>query len=289
MPWLINPAQLDKFRKSQKSLVILDASLHTDNRNAKQEFADKHIPSAKFFDIEEFNDPAAPNQLIKDEILIGQKLSRLGLRNDYKVIFYDSSANHTSCRALWMMKVFGHNPHQLYILDGGLAAWEKYSGKLEMGGSVSTPKPYTAKWQLQFLRNLDQIKENALLKQEQLVDLRHPVLYAGGPEPVNSIRPGHIPGSISFPYMSFFDNNGLFHPMEKIRFRLMSVAIDFNVPIIAMSGTGISACILDFMLDLMDHSQHSVYEGGWLEWGQSNLYPGENALTERPVVTCLED
>ena len=57
MPWLINAAQADKFRKSQKSLIIMDASLHmpAEGRDAKQEFLDKHIPGAQFFDIDAFN------------------------------------------------------------------------------------------------------------------------------------------------------------------------------------------------------------------------------------------
>ena len=57
MPWLINPAQLDKFRKSQKNIIILDASFHHGERNAKQEFLEKHIIDAHFFDIDAFSDP----------------------------------------------------------------------------------------------------------------------------------------------------------------------------------------------------------------------------------------
>lgn len=285
MPWLINAAQVDKFRKSQKSLMILDASFHKDGRDAKQEFADKHIVGAKFFDLEEFLDPK--NRLITDENLISQKLSALGIRNDYKIIFYDNSALHTSCRALWLMKVFGHNPHQLYILDGGMAAWEKLVGKVEAGTSASSPKAYTAKLQPQLLRNLTDIKNTLINNQEQLIDLRHPVKFAGGPEE-GSLRRGHIPGSICYPYLSFFDNNGYFLPLEKIRSRLVSVSIDLNGPIISMSGTGVTAPILDFILDLMEHKQHSVYEGGWNEWGSPDLYADEVDLSERKVETCVD-
>ncbi|MHB1949071.1 MAG: sulfurtransferase, partial [Gammaproteobacteria bacterium] len=78
MPWLINAAQVDKFRKSQKSLIILDASLHmpATGRDAKQEFQDKHIIGAQFFDIDAFSDPAAnlPHQLLLDEKKIIVKL-----------------------------------------------------------------------------------------------------------------------------------------------------------------------------------------------------------------------
>lgn len=291
MPWLINAAQLDKFRKSQKSLIIFDASLHQDHRDAKQEFIDKHIVGAKFFNINEFKDSHSeiPNKLINDEKVISDKLSALGIRNDYKLIFYDNSDHHSACFALWMMKYFGHNPHQLYILDGGLTAFERSAGKTETGETNNSPKQYTAKFQTQFIRTISQMKENLHTTHlEQVVDLRHPIRFTGGPESLPQVRVGHIPGSISFPYLSFFDANGYFLPLDKLKTRFASVTIDLNVPIVATSGAGLSAAILDFVLDLMDHKQHSLYLGSWAEWGSLNLLVGENDLTERPVENSID-
>src|SRR5687767_4248989 len=114
MPWLITPAQLDKFRKSQKSVAILDASWHLPNtqRDAKNEFVEKHIIDAQFLDLNLFHDTQTnvPNMLIRDEKLISERLGALGIRDDFKIIFYDNSDLHTACRALWMLRVFGHNP-----------------------------------------------------------------------------------------------------------------------------------------------------------------------------------
>lgn len=290
MPWLINAAQLDKFRKSQKSLIILDASLHHDERNGLTEFQEKHIIDAQFFDIDLFSDTTTglPHMLIQNEQLISEKMSSLGIRNDYKVIFYDNSDLHTSCRALWMLKMFGHNPQQLYILDGGLKAWEQYGGKMETGMPTITTKPYTARFQPQYLRTLTQMKENLAHPQQQLIDVRHPVRYAGGTEPRPGIRPGHIPGAISFPFFAFFDANGVFLPLEKIKKRFADVAIDPKLPTISTCGGAITAPILDYLLDLMGNEQHAVYDGSWTEWGNEQLYPGETSLAERPVATCID-
>lgn len=295
MPWLINAAQLDKFRKSQKSLVVLDASWHmpSEVRDAHKEFIDKHIVDAQFFDIDFFSDcsPDAPHphMLIQDEKIINEKLSQLGIRNDYKIIFYDNSDLHTSCRAAWMFKMFGHNPQQLYILDGGLKAWEQYKGKLATGDVIPSPKQYKATLQKTFIRSLDQVKEllhNDVL--EQIVDVRHAVRYAGGKEIRPNVRSGHIPGSFSFPYTSFFDKEGAFRSLDKIKLILSCVGIELNQPIISMCGSGISAPILDFVLDLMDHPKHAVYNGSWNEWGAEKLYPGEISLAERPVRTAVD-
>lgn len=291
MSWLINPAQLDKFRKSQKNLIIFDASVHlaAANRDAYQEFIATHIPGAQFFDIDIFSDTttSVPHMLIHDEKLISEKLSALGVRNDYKIIFYDNSELHSAYRALWMFKVFGHNPFQLYVLDGGLPAWLKYSNKTETGEVKPSAKTYTASFQPQYLRTLQQMKENIHHPTHQVVDLRHPIRFVGGPEARPQMRAGHIPGSFSFPYFTMFDGENCLKPIDKIRQQMETVSIDLNSPIIATCGSAITASILDFVLDLLEHKDHALYDGSWSEWGFDGLYANEASLAERPVATCL--
>lgn len=292
MPWLINATQLDKFRKSQKNLVILDASFHLDDtRNAKQEFIDKHIVDAQFFDIAEFCDPtsAIPNMLIQDEDVISEKLSNLGIRNDFKIIIYDNSELHSSARALWMFKMFGHNPHQLYILDGGFKAYESAGFKTESGIKNVGSKVYKAEWKPQFLRTLTDVKNNLKNPTQQIVDLRHPVRYAGGKETRAGLRAGHIPGSVCLPYFILFEKDGTFLSQDKIRKKLNDLNIDPALPTLITCGSAITAPILDFLLDIMNFDAHGVYDGSWSEYGSENLFPGENSLMERPIETCVDN
>jgi thiosulfate/3-mercaptopyruvate sulfurtransferase len=292
MPWLINAAQLDKFRKDQKNVVVLDATyfLPTDNRDAKAEYQQKHVGGARFFDITEFNDTTSslPNLLTRDEALISQKLGELGITPDHKVIFYDNSSLHTSCRALWMFKVFGHNSHQLYILDGGFAAWEKFGGKVESGVPQVASRQYGVNFESHYIRTLVQMKTNLHHPAEQVVDVRHPVRFAGGKEHRAGLRSGHIPGAYSFPYFTMFEQEGTFKPLDKIRRQFVGIGIDLNTPIVTMCGSGVSSAVLNFVLDLMNHNQHALYNGSWSEWGADTLYHGEENLAERPVVTSLE-
>lgn len=293
MPWLINASQLDKFRKSQKNVTILDASWHlpTENRNAKEEFNTSHIAGARFLDLDLFHDTESKvaNMLIRNEGDISAKIGALGITNEHKIILYDNSPLHTSCRALWMFKVFGHNPNQLYILDGGFDAWQKYGGKVESGPARNiSAKPYNVNFAAHLIRTLVQMKTNLHHPKEQVVDVRHPVRYAGGPEPRVNMRSGHIPNSFSFPYSTMFESDGRWKTIEKIRKQFVGIGVSLEDPIVTTCGSGMTAPILNFVLDLMNQPQNAVYDGSWTEWGSTNLYPGETSLDERPVQRSID-
>lgn len=292
MAWLINAAQVDRFRKNQKNVVILDASWVTpdDERDMRQIFDSKHIHGSRFFDLNAFVDHQStlPNMLTRDENLIAEKLGALGISNDHKVIFYDNSKMHTSCRAVWMMKVFGHNSNLLYIMDGGLEAWDKFGGKIEAAApKEATAKTYNVAYQGHLVRTLLQIKENLHHPHEQVIDVRNPVRYAGGPESRPGLRSGHIPGSFCFPFTTMFEADGKWKPIEKIRKQLMGIGVELTSPIVTTCGSGTTAPILNFALDIMGYPDTSVYDGSWTEWGAEALYDGESSLSERPVQTSL--
>jgi thiosulfate/3-mercaptopyruvate sulfurtransferase len=290
MSWLINAAQFDKFRKNQKNLIILDASFHHGDRKGQDEFLAKHIIGAQFFDVDLFSDPTSdiPHMLVQDEKRLGELMGQIGIRNDYKIILYDNSDLHSACRAHWIFKMIGHNSHLLYILDGGMRAWENYGGKTESGKTNVGPKSYKAELKKESLRTLSQMKQNLHDPKEQIIDTRLPVRFAGGPETRPGLRRGHIPGSFCLPYPTFFDKEGNFLPLEKIRKKIVALGVDFTQPIVASCGSGMSAAVLDFSLDLLAHPTHGLYDGSWSEWGKDSLFPGEKSLAERPVETCID-
>lgn len=290
MPWLINAEQLDRFRKNQKNLVILDATWYDlDKERARQEFIEKHIASARFLDLNLFSDPASPlpNMLSRDEQKNADLLSALGLRSDCKIILYDRSPFYSSCRALWMLKVLGHPPQLLYILDGGQAAWERFGGKLESGASHTAAKLYPVRYHEKYLRTLEQMKHLVQNHTEQVLDVRHAVRFSGGAEPRPGLRMGHIPGSFCYPFTVFFDKDRYFLPLEKLRRRLEGIAIDLHAPTVTLCGSGMTAAVANFVLDILGNENNALYDGSWTEWGAEGLYAGEVSLAERPLETCL--
>jgi len=119
------------------------------------------------------------------------------------------------------------------------------------------------------------------------MDARHPMRFAGAPEARKGLRAGHIPGSYCFPFKILFDKEENFLPIDKIRKKFLEVGVDINTPIITSCGSGTTAPIINFALDILGSENHSVYNGSWTEYGAETLYPGEQSLMERPVEDCI--
>lgn len=294
MPLLINTAQLDRLRKDQKNVVVLDATYHlpASGRDAKAEYLASHVAGARFLDFSKFHDQnlEIPNMLLRDEQLLGELIGSLGITNTHKIAIYDNSDLHSSCRAAWMFKVCGHPVNQIFILDGGFEMWKRYGGKVDMGeGILVNKKEYVVNFQADLIKTLAQMKTNLHQPSDQVVDVRPAVRYMGAAEHRPGVRSGHIPGSFSFPYTTMFDSQGMWKPIAKIKKQLEGIGVSLDFPIISCCGSGITAAILDVALDLLNQQPHALYDGSWCEWGADKLFDGEQSLEERPVVTSLDD
>lgn len=287
---LISAAELDAFRHSDSPPRILDASWHLPaaGRNARKEFAESHLPGADFMDLDLFCDPLAslPNTLSKDIQVTRPQFEALGIHAGQSVVLYDRSDLHSACRAYWIFRLWGFPAEFLYILDGGMKAWDKQGFILSSGIPQKISCPIAITFQSRLLASLAEIKQLLRAPSAQIIDLRHPVRYAGGPEPRG--RAGHIPGSFCYPSSACFNAEGCFLPFEKISQRLQDIGVDLSAPLITTCGSGMTAPILNFVLDCLSHPTHSLYDGSWAEWGADQCFPGESSLTERPVETSLQ-
>ena len=90
---------------------IFDASWHMPNskRNAKEEYFDKHIPRAIFWDIEEHSDKdsSVPHMLPNSDYWTRMMWS-FGIKNSDHIVVYDFSDVYSSCRLWFSLKYFGH-------------------------------------------------------------------------------------------------------------------------------------------------------------------------------------
>jgi thiosulfate/3-mercaptopyruvate sulfurtransferase len=257
---------------------IVDASwyLPQEGRNAKAEFLEAHIPGAVFFDIDEVCDKTTtlPHMLPQPE-QFSAEARKLGLGDGSRIIVYDGAGLFSAARVWWMFRVFGHE--DVAILNGGLPKWRREGRPLESGEPSPRPRHFTARVNNALIRSLRQMMANLTTKAEQVADVRSPERFEGRvPEPRPGVRPGHIPGSINIPYATLLDPVAkTFLPADKLAAVLQKAGVDMSRPITATCGSGVTASILAFALDLLGHSNVAVYDGSWAEWGGRSDTPVE--------------
>jgi thiosulfate/3-mercaptopyruvate sulfurtransferase len=260
-------------------LRIVDASwyLPAMNRNGKAEYAERHIPGAVFFDIDEISDTSSdlPHMLPSPE-KFASRMRALGIGDGNRIVVYDGSSVHLSApRVWWMFRVFGHE--DVAVLNGGLPKWLAEGRPVEDLPPMPRDRHFTARRNDLLARDVEQVRANLGSQREQVLDARSAGRFAGTEaEPRAGLRGGHIPGSLNVPSSMMTDpKTGLFQSADALRDIFVKAGIDLNKPVLTTCGSGISACILTLGLHLLGHRQVSVYDGSWTEWGGRSDLPVE--------------
>lgn len=176
-----------------KDLRVLDSSWHmpATKRIGRQEYEDKHIPGALFFDISECCDKSSPySKMLPSTEQFELYLSNLGITASTHVIVYDASANcgfFSAPRAWWMFRLFGHE--MVSILDGGFTKW--CAEEFPTTSEVIKPQKSTfnAKLHHKMVKSYENTTQNLKDNAYQMMDARGPGRFNGTePEP----RPGKL-------------------------------------------------------------------------------------------------
>lgn len=254
----------------EDDLVVLDASLHLPSaeRDAAAEFAAAHIPGARFLNLAKLHDPASsmPGK-IPDASSFEMRLSELGVGNGARIVLYDDSALRTACRAWFLLHLFGIE--RLAVLDGGLGKWRKEGRPLieahdrPARGDISCGDPNRAA-----LRTKADMLGNIASGTEQVVDARDAERFAGTVEDhVHGLPGGHIPNACSLPFPQLLHEDGTFRPSGELRAAFEAAGIDITQPVVTTCGSGVTASVLAFALQLIGASDVALYDGSWAEWG----------------------
>ena len=102
--------------------------------------------------------------------------------------------------------------------------------------------------------------------QAVLVDARAQERFAGAVEPIDPVA-GHIPGAVNHPFTENLDADGYFLPAAELK-RRWQERLGGKEPehLIAMCGSGVTACHNLLSLEVAGLTGGRLYAGSWSEW-----------------------
>ncbi|KAK1341577.1 hypothetical protein QTO34_017992 [Cnephaeus nilssonii] len=266
------------------SLRVLDASWYSPGtRDARQEYLERHVPGASFFDIEECKDKSSPYEMmLPSEAGFADYVGHLGIGNDTHVVVYDGDqlGSFYAPRVWWMFRVFGHRT--VSVLNGGFRNWLKEGHPVTSEPSRPEPAVFKATLDRSLLKTYEQVLENLESKRFQLVDSRAQGRYLGTqPEPdavdektevqkSDTIYPrtgfGPHPRRGQHAVHGLPDGDGFEKSPEMIRAMFEAKKVDLAKPLIATCRKGVTACHIALAAYLCGKPDVAVYDGSWFEW-----------------------
>jgi thiosulfate/3-mercaptopyruvate sulfurtransferase len=273
--WLVSTEWLSEHLRD-RNLAVVDGSffLPAQQRNARAEFLDGHIPGAVFFDIETVADDSTElPHMLPGPALFGRVSGALGISENDTIVVYDSLGLFSAPRVWWTFRIFGAK--KVCILDGGLPRWKAEGRPLEKGEPKPTAKTFNADMNVGAVALLDDVRMAIADDSVQIVDARPADRFAGkAPEPRPDLRSGHMPRSFNVPYSRLVENGQLV-ARARIESAFAEAGVDLDKPIITSCGSGVSAAILTFALESIGKEPRGLYDGSWAEWGSRPDLPVE--------------
>lgn len=268
----------------EPDLVVIDATWFMPGtpRDPRTEHAERHIPGAVFFDIDEISDHSIPlPHMLAPPADFATHARRLGVEPTSRVVVYDAHPQgiFSAPRVWWNFRAMGHD--NVFVLDGGLVKWIAEGHPVEAGWPQREHGEFKAHPDASLVRDLDIVRATLAGGTEQLVDARPAARFTGeAPEPREGLRSGHMPGARNVPSSAVITAHGTLAEASELERIFTEAGVDLDRPITTTCGSGISASILALALARLGRTDVAIYDGSWTEWG---------GRTDTPVVTGPAD
>ena len=192
-------------------------------------------------------------------------MSRLGVGDEMEMVVYEQANVFSAPRARWMLQVFG--ARGVYLLDGGLQAWEEAGLPTEEGPVHRPPATFQARPRTHAAVSFPQVQQ-AIVRREQILDARPAGRFDGSaPEPRAGISSGHMPGSINVPSADLMEANRMKNAAQ-LAALFTEKHVDLQQGVITTCGSGITAAVVALGLEMCGAHSVQLYDGSWAEYAQ---------------------
>jgi thiosulfate/3-mercaptopyruvate sulfurtransferase len=256
-------------------LRVLDGTwfMPAERRDAKAEYAQAHIPGARFFDIDEISDNRSdlPHMAPSVEKFMSRTRA-MGVGDGHQVVVYDAHGLFSAARVWWLFLLMGQD--NIAVLDGGLPKWLAEGHPTEDMPPIVRDRHITVRRQNQMVKDVTQVSAASKLRDYEVLDARSPGRFRGDdPEPREGLRNGHIPGSKNVYHRDLLNDDGTMKTPEDLRAVFDAAGADLSKPAITSCGSGVTAAIINLALERIGKTDHALYDGSWTEWGAFPTVP----------------
>ncbi|WP_200794722.1 3-mercaptopyruvate sulfurtransferase [Klebsiella oxytoca] len=260
-------------------IQIIDARMAPpgqEERDLNAEYQAGHIPGAVFFDIEALSDHTSPlPHMMPRAEAFAVAMRELGVSSDKHLVVYDEGNLFSAPRAWWMLRTFG--VEKVSIVAGGLEGCRRDGLPLEQGLPELPEGDFDGRVDPLAIKRLTDVLLVSHEGSAQIVDARPAGRFNGQvAEPRPGLRCGHIPGALNVPWTELVINGEL-KTTDELNEIFARQGVDFERPIIASCGSGVTAAVVVLALTTLGVNGVSLYDGSWSEWGARTDLPIEPA------------
>jgi thiosulfate/3-mercaptopyruvate sulfurtransferase len=254
---------------SRDDLTLIDCRFDLGNTQwGESEYARAHLPGALYLHLDrDLSGPVTPasgRHPLPDPDRFASRLAALGATRNCQIVAYDQGNSAYAARLWWLARWIGLR--NVAVLDGGIAAWRAAGLPLETEMRTPQPQELAVSLAADAWVSTDTVDELRLRPRNLLIDARGAERFAGRNETLDPVA-GHIPGARNRPFLDNLGTDGRFLPAEALRQRF-GVLLGSVPPssVIAMCGSGVTACHNLLALEHAGFSGARLYAGSWSEW-----------------------
>lgn len=247
---IISAAEFMKLVKTDKNLVIIDASKNADYKSS-------HIRNAINVDNEDLNQEGEV-ELFKTDEELAAYFGDHGIGSDNTIVVYDEGGQKSASRVYWILKYLGAK--NVKLLHKNMADFKGSRVPLTPMATKASKATFNLNVDKAIAANIADVKSGKY----KVLDARDGNEFAGTTEKSQ----GHIPGAININYKDLVvDGDHNFKSKAELESLIKSKGVNPGDAIIVSCQSGKRAAVLYVVLtNILDYKNVKMFDGSYNEW-----------------------